>query len=405
MRPINLLEPVNTNIAWYQISRWPLFNLGFRPLFLFTSMWACAAMLLWVALLTGNLAWQAPFPATLWHAHEMIFAFAGAVAVGFLFTAAQNWTGINTLNGLPLLLLTGVWLITRGAAFMSPWPLYSLLFGQTLFWLGAITHLTWVLHSAKSKNNYLFVVVLSALCIANLSFLILVLKQAFLLASLFTQLAVILFTVLIGIVGGRVIPFFTARGLGLSEQIRIVKTDKLLLLVSTLGVMGFVAGQIFALPVNPGYMLLLSALLHLYRTLRWFHLGVIKVPLLWSLHLGYAATALGLLAFAVSFFGFAEINKDALHLITIGGIGLMILAMMARVSLGHTSRPLHSHWLVNLGFLLCFAAALVRSLGPQVFAPHLAWLLSGALWCTAFACFIWIYFPILTQPRVDGRRG
>jgi len=405
MRPINLVEPIDTNAPWFHVHRWPVFNLGFRSLFLAGGLWAACSMLVWLLILSGHFAWQAAFPATLWHAHEMIFGFAGVVAVGFLLTASQNWTGATTLNGLPLCLLTCIWVVTRILLLVSPDPILMALAGQSAFWLFAICHFSLVLLSTNSKNNYIFIYVLSGICIANISFLLLIAFGAYSLAATFTQIAVLMFTLLIGLIGGRVIPFFTARGLSLQDQVRTPKVDKLLLVASTIGLVGFVTANVFSGPLNPGYLILVAALLHLFRAIKWFNVGVFNVPLLWSLHAAYLATSFGLLWFALTFIFILPHGKDALHLITVGGIGLMILAMMARVSLGHTSRPLKPHWLINFAFAVCLVAAVIRAFGPLFISPHVAWLISGTLWVSSFICFVWVYFPILTRPRIDGRRG
>jgi uncharacterized protein involved in response to NO len=42
-------------------------------------------------------------------------------------------------------------------------------------------------------------------------------------------------------------------------------------------------------------------------------------------------------------------------------------------------------------------------LPPSVYLATLA--TSGAMWSTAFALYLWTYWPILTQPRADGRSG
>ncbi|MFM9577826.1 NnrS family protein, partial [Streptomyces turgidiscabies] len=93
-------------------------------------------------------------PATLWHAHEMLFGFAGAVAVGFLLTAAQTWTGVASISGNKLMLLTLVWLAARGAFFITATGidnlnLYLVIGLQTLWWLSAIITLANMLIAAK----------------------------------------------------------------------------------------------------------------------------------------------------------------------------------------------------------------------------------------------------------------
>src|SRR5215813_2179023 len=75
-----------------------LWQLGFRPFYLLASVFAAVSIALWALQFTGHLA--APYlPGPLWHAHEMLFGFALAVIVGFLFTAGRNWTGLPTPTG------------------------------------------------------------------------------------------------------------------------------------------------------------------------------------------------------------------------------------------------------------------------------------------------------------------
>lgn len=78
-----------------------LWNLGFRPFFLFGGMWSALHVLLWVLFQAGwiSLPLQDPM---VWHAHEMIFGFASAMVAGFLLTASQNWTGIQGVHGKKL---------------------------------------------------------------------------------------------------------------------------------------------------------------------------------------------------------------------------------------------------------------------------------------------------------------
>ena len=54
-------------------------------------------------------------PASLWHAHEMIYGFIGAAIAGFLLTAVPSWTGVRGFAGMPLMVLASVWLAGRVA--------------------------------------------------------------------------------------------------------------------------------------------------------------------------------------------------------------------------------------------------------------------------------------------------
>ncbi|TLX45238.1 NnrS family protein [Pseudoalteromonas phenolica] len=405
MRPINLTEPVPSEFKLFKPHQWPLFMLGFRPFFLLAGFWSVLAILLWQFILNGTLSWQAQIPATLWHAHEMIFGFASAVAIGFLLTAAQTWTGVPGLSGKGLFTLATIWVSCRVIFFFYADNQLLLLLGQIFFWLFAIAYLSHMLVSSASKHNYIMIVVLALLTLFNSAFLMSTWLGEYSFARLFTQLAVLGFMLLIGIIGGRVIPFFTARGLNRDEQVKTPKLDKLLLLFSLLAMTGFASIKLFSLDINVGFVLLPAATLHLTRTILWFDKEIFKVPLLWSLHLGYFLSAVGILFLAFSYLT-GQINPaDALHLITIGGIGLMILAMMARVSLGHTGRALKPANMLALAFAFIALSALVRSFMPIVYSPHLAWNISAYLWVVGFAIFLWFYTPILIKKRVDGRRG
>ncbi|KAF7764341.1 hypothetical protein PCIT_b0315 [Pseudoalteromonas citrea] len=405
MRPINLEEPVLAQYKWYQIAQWPVFMMPFRPFFLLASVWSIIAIIVWAMVLSGHFQWQATFPATLWHAHEMIFAFTSAIAVGFLLTAAQTWTSIPTLSGAKLMALVLIWAATRIIFVMQPQYLPAVILGQLAFWLASIGCLSNMLIGAKSKKNYLFIAILTALCVFNLLFLVLSSQGQFASARTFSQLAVLGFMLLIGIVGGRVIPFFTARGLTLAHQVHTPRLDKALLVFSVLGMCGFALSQLFNVALNPGYLIVLGATIHLLRSGLWFDLNIRHVPLLWSLHLGYLLAAIGLLFCGLSFF-LPVINfTDALHLITLGGIGLTILAMIARVSLGHTGRALNVSHAMSVAFMLLACGAAIRAFLPYFIGPPLAWLCSAVLWAAAFILFSISYFSVLTQKRVDGRRG
>lgn len=410
MRAINLTEPMPKKVRFYQVSQWPLWMLAFRPYFLGAGLLAVLSISYWLLILTGHARWQLTMPATLWHAHEMMFGFAGAVAVGFLLTAAQTWTGVASINGRKLMLLTLVWLAARVAFFITSagienFSLYAVLLFQLLWWLGAVMALANTLLKAGNKNNYQFLPMLSALCVLNIIYLCLAIQQNMLLALAVADTAVLVMTLLVGVVAGRVLPFFTARGLGLAEQVRTPRLDKVLLYSSLFAVALYFISQLFIASVNPGWALAVVAVVHLSRSLLWWNNQMLKVPLLWSLHFSYLALGLGLVLLALSFYSSVILFKDALHMITIGTIGMMILAMMTRVSHGHTGRPLTIPHFMAVAFALVFIAAIIRSLLPVVIGPHIAWQLSAVLWIVAFLLFLFHCIPILTRRRVDGRRG
>jgi uncharacterized protein involved in response to NO len=96
-----------------------LLSYGFRPFFLFGSLYAGLAVLAWLPVLRGQLELASAFAPRDWHVHEMLYGFVPAIVTGFLLTAIPNWTGRLPLQGLPLLTLLALWMAGRAAVGLS----------------------------------------------------------------------------------------------------------------------------------------------------------------------------------------------------------------------------------------------------------------------------------------------
>lgn len=118
----------------------------------------------------------------------------------------------------------------------------------------------------------------------------------------------------------------------------------------------------------------------------------------------YAFVPLGLIAIALAALGVIQ-PVSALHVLTVGVIATMMLAVMTRATRGHTGRPLTATKLTMASYLSLFAAALARPLADLTAWPHVMEA-SGALWILAFALFILEYGPMLIlvrrKPRGEG---
>jgi uncharacterized protein involved in response to NO len=169
-----------------------------------------------------------------------------------------------------------------------------------------------------------------------------------------------------------------------------------------------VLGGDLLLPGRPaaGALAGFAGVVQLARLAHWQTVRVLRVPLLWVLHLGYAWLVVGLLLKGVWLLTGQPFAAHWLHAFTSGCFALMILAVMTRASLGHTGRPLVAPAAMVAAYLLLAAAALVRVFGPAVSGDyHAVIALAGLFWSCAFALFVVIYLPILTHPRVNGRPG
>ena len=98
-----------------------LWNLGFRPFYLLAGLFAALSVGCWAAQFAGWLGPHIYLTNPLWHAHEMIFGYAFAVIVGFLFTAGRNWTNRHTPTGAALAAIATLWLAGRVRRCRKPW--------------------------------------------------------------------------------------------------------------------------------------------------------------------------------------------------------------------------------------------------------------------------------------------
>ena len=93
----------------------------------------------------------------------------------------------------------------------------------------------------------------------------------------------------------------------------------------------------------------------------------------------------------------------ALHALTMGATGSMVLAVTTRVALAHTGRPLKASRLTVISYCIFQLAIMARVLAPLLPLDYLTLLDSAALgWMVSFALFVWVYWPVLTGPREDS---
>jgi len=379
-----------------------LFALGFRPFFLAAAIFAVGLMAQWVFTFAGNREFANYYGAIGWHSHELIFGYAVAVIAGFLLTAVRNWTDVQTAAGASLAGLTALWFIARLMPFFpGAFPPWLIALVDIAFLPALAVALSIPLLRSGQRRNLIFLPLLGALALANFLVHLELTGYTESSARAGTFLGLNLIILLIVIMGGRVIPFFTERALSGV----IPKRRPAIEWLSPASATAFVITDLL-LPNSmlAGALAALAAVSNGIRLGGWYTNRFWRVPLLWVLHLGYAWVVAGFCLKALAAIGLIS-PQFIVHAFTVGGIGVLTLGMMARVSLGHTGRPLKTARPVALAFVLVNLAAVIRGILPIIFPQWLPQLvaLSGSLWMAAFSLFFLIYFPILTQPRIDGR--
>jgi len=387
----------------------PSLRLGFRPFFLSGALFSIASVMLWLLMYRGVVNLSPIGGSYWWHIHEMIFGFGCAIIAGFLLTAVQNWTGVRGAQGTTLLMLFLLWLMGR-IFILFPDLLGSLL--TTIIDLSFLPAVAIILAkpliAIKQYRNLFFVPLLLLFTIANLEMhLAIYYPEAF--TVIFSAYAgVMLVTFLMSVMAGRVTPMFTANG---TQTIKVATLPWLDMITN-----GSLAIAMFYLLLQPiinfselifGILLIIAGLFQTMRWLRWKPWITLGVPLLWSIHISIKFIAYGLILLGMSYL-IAEIPSNHIwHLLTIGGMGGLILAMISRVSLGHTGRPLSPPKAMTLAYILITLAALVRSLGPWLLPEKTLMFIdiSGTFWLLAFGIFVVTYAPMLMSARKDGRPG
>ena len=126
------------------------------------------------------------------------------------------------------------------------------------------------------------------------------------------------------------------------------------------------------------------------------------MPIVWILHVGYAWVPIGIAARRPGRRDRrADYGSRALHALTANAIGIMVLGVASRATLGHTGRPLRADRPTVLAYMLVVTGGLIRVAVPGGGAI----VVSGLLWALGYAVFSVAYWPVLTRPRIDGLPG
>ncbi|CAH8185892.1 NnrS family protein [Vibrio aestuarianus] len=377
-------------------------RLGFRPFFLLGSLYAIIAISLWVWMFQAGQPSMLQVPALWWHVHEMLFGFAMAIVVGFLLTAVQNWTGINGTKHYRLLLLVALWLAPR-VLLWTPVPLWLTSSIEALFLALAAYEIGSRVVKAKGWKNLFFVPLFVLAIAANFASYATIKGMPPFSSAAVWQAMLWWFTLLLSVMGARVIPFFTARRFNFEKAQPLLWLDWLANApIAALFILSFFPMTMEQLG-QP--LMIVAGVAQLARFIRWKPWLTLSEPLVWSLHAAYVCLPLSLLLRGLM--DNTYVAHNLIHLFAIGALAGVILAMITRVTMGHTGRAIYQGPNMSVAFLALVIAAFIRSFGVAFFPAQLFMMvnISGALWVLAFSLFVWKFGSMLITPRVDGHPG
>jgi uncharacterized protein involved in response to NO len=378
----------------------PVWVSGFRPFFLCGAAYAPLAILLWLGARHGLWPLADGLP-PLWHGHELVYGFSGAIVAGVLLTALPSWTGAAELRGAPLAMLTGLWIAGRLAvlgAGIVPAAMVAMLDCAFFIALGAM--LAPVLGSGRRRLFLWTLPPLAALAIGNVLYHAALARGAEDDALWGLRLGLHALAFFFSLYGGLLAPAFTRnflRARGEPSAAIHVPLEYLTALAMVVFAAADLAG---APPVLMAAAGLGAAAVHAVRAARWRGWRTASEPLLWTLHLGYlwfiAMFALRALAELTPF-----VPPDAwIHAFTLGALGLVMTGLMTRVVLRHTGRPLVVAPAMRAACVLVLVAALLRlaytvhGLGDWVLAA------SALAWSAAFVIYLALYGAMLVRPSL-----
>ena len=349
-------------------------------------------------MLRGIIELPTLFGPVAWHFHELLFGFIAAAIAGFVLTAIPNWTGRLPLQGWPLGSLVLLWFLGRVAVALSAWTGPSLAMAADLAFL--VVFAAVIGREIVTGRNWRNLPVLIAVVLLTMA-------NAMIHADTFDRtdweaagerLAISIVVMLISLIGGRIIPSFTSNWLRRRNADALPASfgqfDRAALAISAIALAAWVLSE---LNVISGSALILAAIAHTIRLGRWRGSSTLDEPLLWILHIGYAWLPLGLVLLGAAAW-FPSLSTTAIHALTVGAMGTMIVAVMTRASLGHSKRELTAGYGTVAVYILVLVAALARVVAPFLetgYADALA--LAGGAWIAAFALFIILYLPLYVR--------
>ncbi|PTW60548.1 uncharacterized protein involved in response to NO [Breoghania corrubedonensis] len=383
---------------------------GFRVFFLAAGLYGVFAILVWTGWLgihaAGGSFADDPFamPPHLWHAHEMIFGFPTAALGGFFLTAVPNWTGAKAARHLYIGAAAALWLAGRIAIWFSAdlSPVFVAVVDLSFLPFLGMKIATQLVKRPKPQNM-MFLGLLAIIWVGDWMIHLEWIGVTDDTAWAGFRVGLFGICAMIAVLGGRVTPAFTRNALMRKGQETALPVSRRW--AEMTGVGGAILLPLALIVGMPetvtGGIALMTGAAQIVRLSGWRSVHTLGEPIVWALHAGFALLGTGYILFGLADLGIGS-EIAALHVLGIGAVGGMTLAVMSRAALGHTGRPLVAPHAVAFAYALLPLAALLRwtasSLDFQWYYPGI--FVSGALWIAAFALFVAALWPAFWSEKL-----
>ncbi len=390
------------------------FSIGFRPFFASGTLFAAIALMLWGLFWQSGSSILTPVGGMLfWHPHELLMGFAQAIIIGFLLTAVRNWTGLETANPATLCLLFASWWGARCImAFGAGLPLPVIVISQLITpFLAALCIGVPIIQKRMWRNLFAPVLLLLMALLDGVMLIHVETKQA--LPNDLFNIGILGIVLLMTVIGGRIIPLFTANRLKTTKPVESRPALLFCVLPIILLIVGLIGESLTTQPgqggdTQPGIaswpaqcLLGIVCIAHAYRLFRWHTPGIWRHPMLWSLFVFYAGIPAGFALLALN--PHLQLGSVPWHMLTVGAMSGLIISMVTRVSLGHTGRVIVHDRIILTAFFCLLASALMRTLGVALFSLHPHLILGSAVLASISMALIFLRFTLIwLRPRPDA---
>lgn len=366
---------------------------AFRPFYLGGAIFGGLAVPLWLGMWSRGYATPS-LPPLFWHMHEMVFGFAAAIIVGFLFTAARNWTGLPLPAGVPLAVVFALWVAGRIGMFFLYGPATAVIDSLLLPVVAGVLAHKFI--RARSLGSMPLVVVLLTLGLANVAFHASMHDLLDVSPVTAIEFGLMLVVLIAMIVGGRVVPGFTANAMPGVRQYRSAWLQRGCF---ALAAASFVLDALHLPPAWTGSVAMLAGVAVGAQALGWNPLATRGRAILWVLHVSYAWIPVGLILLGLASLGLVP-RSAAIHALAVGAMGGLIMGMITRTALGHSGRPVVAGRWETTAYILVLSGAVLRVGAALIPTVYLAGMFSaGMAWTLAFSLYAITYAPVLTRPR------
>jgi uncharacterized protein involved in response to NO len=374
------------------------------------SAWWAASLLARAA----GLALPASLEPAAMHALLMIYGFFPLFIYGFLYTAGPRWLDHSPLErsqyAVPAIAAASAAWLLLPALLLGAQVAAAVVFACILAWSWLLARFVMLIVASRVGDRVHVILIAAALALGILGLVAARLwlvtgqerwQQAMQVVGLWGFLVP-----LFASVAHRMIPFFTANVAPYVAPWRPAWTLAILLGASlahgALALAGLAAWTWVA-DAPAGAMAA-------YLAWRWGFARSLSNRMLAMLHLGFAwmaaAWVLNAAQSAAALAGEAVLGLAPVHALSIGFLASLTLAMVSRVSCGHSGRRVTADRLTWIVFL-CLQAAAATRVAADIFTGAYAGLLAAAalLWLGCFGAWTWRYLPYYWSPRADGKPG